>query len=426
MADIGHTQGSSILISDALIVSASLHPTLATKILTKFNAEWLNVAELRAIFQNAQSFFTKFRTPPTPEGLAEFIKLEGKILEPQIENLTSFIQALPTITQPDFFEYQLEKVLQSKVLQKVIRDAAILHQQGQYDDIFRLFQRARSESHIGHQNGAGFWDDWSLRDISLLGEPSPTGFPSLDALLRGGIYSKEMMLVIGAKSAGKSWFASWVARTALFHNKFYVMVTMEMSRSDFLKRIDCAITNFDFDLYQENREVIRDIILSKKEQLQGNVHIVEYPSGFPTVPIIENELLDIEQRVGRKVDCVLIDYLDLMRGTVVGDGEEARRFGLISTAVEIRGMCGRNGMAAIVLKQSNALGKKRPFIEAENAAEAYGTAWAPDFVVSINEVVSRPDLRRIYVADSRRTLKKVAIPYKVDFGKAQWYEGSGF
>jgi len=426
MATAEDTQSSSLLISDALIVSASIHPSLAAQILPKFSAAWVNTPELRLVFQNAQAFFTKFRTPPTPESLLEFIRLEGKVSEIQIEKLETFIRNLPTITQPDFFAYQLEKVLQSKVLQKVIRDAAVLHQQGQYDDIFRLFQRARTDVSLRHENAGSFWDDWELRDISLLGEPNPTGFPSLDSLLKGGIFPKEMMLVIGAKSAGKSWFASWVAKSALFFNKFYVVVTMEMSRTDLLKRIDCAITNFDFDLYHERRDAIRDIIMSKREELQGNVYIVEYPSGFPTVSIIENEVLDIEQRVGRKVDCVLIDYLDLMRGTVVGDGEEARRFGLIAAAVEIRGMCSRNQCSAIVLKQSNALGKKRPFIEAENSAEAYGAAWAPDFIVSINEVINRPDLRRLYVADSRRTMKKVAIPYHVDFSRAQWTEHGGF
>jgi hypothetical protein len=78
------------------------------------------------------------------------------------------------------------------------------------------------------------------------------------------------------------------------------------------------------------------------------------------------------------------------------------------------------------MKQSNALGKKKPFIESENAAEAFGTAWAPDFVLSINEVVNRSDHRRLYVADSRRTIKKIAIPYAVDFSKSQWDEMQGF
>lgn len=415
-----------IIITDALITSAAFHPSIGISILPKFKSEWISSPELRVVFDAAQHYFQKFRTNPTAESLLEYIRLEGKIPGEQVKKLSELIQSLPNIVQPDFFTYQLEKILQGKVLQKTIRDAAILQQEGRYEDIFRLFHKARSESFAGKKDQGSFWDDWHLRDSTLLGDPSPLGFPSLDALLRGGLYPKEMMLVIGAKSAGKSWFGSWIGKSALTHNKLYVIITMEMSRSDLLKRVDCAITNFDYDLYQDHKDQIKDIIFSKREELKGNLIVVEYPSGYPTVPIMENELLEIEQKVGKKVDLVVIDYLDLMRGAVMGGGDDPRRFGLIESSIEIRGMCGRNEMAAIALKQSNALGKKKPFIEAENSAEAFGAAWAPDFVLSINEVVGRPDQRRLYVADSRRTQKKIAILYGVDFGKAQWAEQSGF
>lgn len=414
-----NAQSSELIVSDAVIIGTLFHPSLASSVLLKFSEEWFSLPELRAIFRAAKIYFERFRETPQPETLSKFIRLEGLASGDLLNQIEGFLSHLPRLPETNFLEYQLEKILQGKVLSKTIRDAAALYQQGDYDEAFRLFGRAKAETYLQRKQICSYWEDWELRSIEVHGDPSPTGFMSLDSILGGGLFPGEMMLVIGAKSSGKSWFAVWAARAALFYNKFYALVTMEMSRGDFLRRIDCAVANYDFNRY--NLEDVRDIIMRKREALGGNVTILEYPSGQPTVARIENDLLEVEQKMQRKIDCVIIDYLDLMRGAVITDSSTPR-FGLISTSVEIRGMCGRNNFAAIVLKQSNALGKKRPFIEAENAAEAFGTTWAPDFIISINEVTGQPDRRRLYISDSRRTSKKIAIPYIVDFHRAQWVE----
>lgn len=416
---------TSELMTDAQILSATLHPRLGPIILSRFKPEWLGTPEFRQVFESSQEFFTQFREIPTPQSLAEYIKLKGQFNVERIQQFATLISELPPLQNPEFFEFQLEKRLQGKALYKAIKDAVVLMQDERYDDIFGLFHRARVDSLITQKGTGSFWQDWDLRNTQLRGNPTPTGYTPLDNLLRGGLYPGELMLTIGLKSTGKSFFAVWVGRASLFAGKTTVIFTMEMSRGDLLKRVDCSIANFDFDIYQDNKDAVKQMVMDKQNELLGDLYVIEYPSGYPTVQIVENEILEIEQRIGKKVDCFVIDYIDLMRGTVVGSKGDAR-FGLISTAVELRGLCGRNQLAGVVLTQSNALGKKRVFIEAENAAEAYGQTWSADFVLSINEVVGRPDQRRIYVADSRRTQKKVSFLYEVDFSRAQWTEKTGF
>lgn len=425
MGDQPNPSGTQGIITDALILSGTFHPRYGVQILTQFQSDWLSTPETKEIFHEAQSFYHKFRTVPNAATLIEFIRLEGQHNSERLSQFQNLVLTLPQIENPEFFEYQLEKKLQGKALYQAIRNAAMLIQDDKYEEIFELFQKARLKTISTHESVGSFWDDWGLRDVTLKGVPIPTGFSAMDNLLRGGIYPGELMLTIGLKSTGKSFFAVWVARSGLFVGRTIVVFTMEMSRSDLLKRIDCSIANFDFDVYHEHREEVRDIIMSKKDQLLGDIQVIEFPSGYPTVQTLENSLLETEQRIGKKVDGFVVDYIDLMRGTVVGSKGDAR-FGLISTAVELRGLCGKYNYSGIVLTQSNALGKKKTFIESENAAEAYGQSWAADFVISINEVVGRPDQRRLYIADSRRTLKKVSFLYHVDFSRAQWSEQSGF
>lgn len=425
MGNSVNSSGTPGIITDSLILSGAFHPRFGAQILTQFQSDWLSTPELKELFHEAQNFYHKFRNVPDPNSLVEFIRLEGNHNPERVTQFKNFITSLPAIDNPEFFEYQLDKKLQGKALYHAIRQAALLIQEDKYEEIFGLFQNARLATITSNQSIGSFWDDWSLRDVTLKGNPIPTGFTSMDGLLRGGIYPGELMLTIGLKSTGKSFFAVWVARSGLFTGKTIVVFTMEMSRSDLLKRIDCSIANFDFDIYHENRDAIREIIMSKKDELIGDIQVVEYPSGYPTVPILESCLLETEQRIGKKVDGFVVDYIDLMRGTVVGSKGDAR-FGLISTAVELRGLCGKHKYSGVVLTQSNALGKKKTFIESENAAEAYGQSWAADFVISINEVVGRPDQRRLYIADSRRTVKKVSFLYTVDFSKAQWTQQMGF
>ena len=412
-------------VPDNQIVSAIFIDRFAAVLLSRFHSEWLGAKELQLIFQEAQRYFQQFRETPTKESLESYIKVEGKIPASLQKQLTEILASLPIITQPEFFEFELGHMLQGKALQSALRDAIPMYQEEKYENIFNLFQKARAMAITKEKAIGSFWEDWTQRDDSFRGEPSPTGFTTLDAILKGGLFPGETMLTIGLKSTGKTFFAVWVARAGLLYNKFNIVYTMEISRSDFLKRLDCSIVDMDFDIYMDHKDEIRDLIMARREELEGNVIVVEYPSGYPTVAVIENQTLELEQKYGRKVNSVVIDYIDLLKGTVVG-AESSARFGLISAAVELRGMCGKNDWSAVILTQSNALGKKKPFIESENAAEGYGKSWASDFVVSINEVVGRSDLRRLYIADSRRTQKKVSVLYEVNFSTAMWKEVHGF
>ncbi len=412
-------------IPDDERISAIFDIRFASALLSRFNSGWLGTKELQLVFSEAQRYLQKLREVPTKESLMSFIKIEGKIPETQQKRLEEILAAVPTLKQPEFFEFKLGHVLQGKALQSALRDSIPLYEEEYYEKIFDLFQKAKGSSITKETSIGSFWDDWNQRDVSFRGEPSPTGFTTLDAILGGGLYPGETMLTIGLKSTGKTFFAVWIARAALVFNKFNVVYTMEISRSDFLKRLDCSIVEMDFDIYMDHKDEIRDLILAKREELEGNLVVVEYPSGFPTVSLIENQTLDLEQKFGRKVNSIVIDYIDLLKGTVVG-AESSARFGLISASVELRGICGKNDWSGVILTQSNVLGKRKPFIESENAAEGYGKSWSSDFVVSINEVVGRADLRRIYIADSRRTQKKVSILYEVDFSKSTWKESHGF
>ena len=412
-------------IQEVQLLAAIFTERFGHTLLSRFNPEWLGTKELQFIFREAQRYYGKFHEIPTKETLSAFIEIDGKVSSQSAAELQEVIQTLPTVEKPEFLEYHLEHILQGAALKNALRDAVALYQEERFEDIFRIFQQAKSEAVTKEKSTASYWDDWDQRDETLRGQPFPTGFETLDSILKGGLFPGETMLVIGVKSTGKTQLAVWIARAALFHNRFVVYYTMEISRAAFLQRLDSCIANFDFDQYDEHRDEIRNIILAKREELEGNVYVVEYPSGFPTVSMIENETLEIEQKTGRKVDGLIVDYVDLLKGTVVG-AESTARFGLIGAAVELRGICGKNNWAGVLLTQSNALGKKKPFIEAENAAEAYGKSWSADFVLTINEIVGRPDLRRLYIADSRRTQKKISVLYSVNFSKSIWKESVGF
>ncbi len=407
------------------IISAIFEERFGHIILSRLSWEWLASKENQLLLQEAQRYYTKFLEIPTRESLSEFIRVNSNLPEAHVKHVLDLVQSCPPVSSPQFLEYHLEHVLQGAALKTALMDAVSLYQDEKFEEIFQLFQKARATSTVKEKAIASFWESWDQRDETLRGDPMPTGFDTLDKILKGGIYPGETMLTIGLKSTGKTQFAAWIARAALFYNRCVVYFTMEISRAAFLQRVDSSIANFDFDQYAEHRDEIRDIIMSKRNELQGNVYVVEYPSGQPTVSMIENEILEIEQKIGRKVDGYIIDYIDLLRGTVVG-ADNTARFGLISAAVELRGICGKNNWAGVLLTQSNALGKRKPFIESENAAESYGKSWSSDFVVSINEVIGRPDLRRLYIADSRRTQKKISILYEVDFAKSIWKEAHGF
>lgn len=137
----------------------------------------------------------------------------------------------------------------------------------------------------------------------------PTGLRDLDALT-GGL-ERELVIVAGRPSHGKSALMLQVARTLAEHGHGVLFFSLEMSVQSLMMRLACLITRIDSALVRSGR-------LSSEDEARiynALAHISQLPlywyaKGAPSASEIATQVA--RARMQHDIDAVVVDYLQLM------------------------------------------------------------------------------------------------------------------
>jgi archaellum biogenesis ATPase FlaH len=137
-----------------------------------------------------------------------------------------------------------------------------------------------------------------------------TGWKGVDDKLFGGMNRGELNIFAGGSGAGKSLFLANLGVNWALAGLNVVYLTLELSEELVSMRVDAMITGF------ATREIFKNIddvemkvkMIGKKS---GQFQVKYMPSG-KTTNDIRAYLKEYEIKMGRKVDVLLVDYLDLL------------------------------------------------------------------------------------------------------------------
>lgn len=138
-----------------------------------------------------------------------------------------------------------------------------------------------------------------------------TGWKTVDEKLYGGLNRGEITIFAGQSGAGKSLFLQNMAVSWAQLGLNVVYLSLELSEKLCAMRIDAMHTGY------ETREVMRNIddvhmkVRASQQKSRGSLRIKQLPNGC-TANDIRAFIKEYEIHMGRKVDAILVDYLDLM------------------------------------------------------------------------------------------------------------------
>jgi len=138
-----------------------------------------------------------------------------------------------------------------------------------------------------------------------------TGWKTVDEKLYGGFNKGEITIFAGQSGAGKSLFLQNLAVNWAQAGFNVVYLTLELSEKLCSMRIDAMHTGY------ETREVMRNIddvhikVRASQQKSGGSLRVKQLPNGC-TSNDIRAFIKEYEIHSGRKVDAILVDYLDLM------------------------------------------------------------------------------------------------------------------
>ena len=221
---------------------------------------------------------------------------------------------VPVDLREEHFDWLLadfETFTRHKGLERAILEAADMLEKGEYGTVEEKIKQAIQ---VGLQKdlGTDYWLDPRSRLMKIKdnnGQVS-TGWKSVDDKLFGGMNRGELNIFAGGSGAGKSLFLANLGINWALSGLNVVYLTLELSEGLVAMRMDAMVTGM------ATREIFKNLddvemkvkMIGKKS---GTYQVKYMPSG-KTANDIRSYLKEYEIKTGRKVDVLLVDYLDLL------------------------------------------------------------------------------------------------------------------
>ena len=142
----------------------------------------------------------------------------------------------------------------------------------------------------------------------------PTGLKIFDDCL-GGLYPEEFGVIVGGSGKGKSVMLLNLAVNASKLKLPVVIVTLEISKTQYEYRLDSLITGIEQNKFRK-KELEREdfkgwIRKMKKIKNRGEIFIIDIPSGA-TTNLIEMKLREAMRSIKSEKFLLIVDYLNLL------------------------------------------------------------------------------------------------------------------
>jgi len=211
----------------------------------------------------------------------------------------------------DWFMDDFEQFTRHKSLERAIIKSADLLEKHDYGSVEKLIKDA-VQIGLARDMGTDYFLDPKSRLMGLKdknGQVS-TGWTTLDRKLFGGMNRGELNIFAGGSGAGKSLFLANLGVNWALAGLNVVYLTLELSEALVSMRIDSMVTGITTrDIFKNIDDVEMKVKMIGRKS--GMLQVKYMPSG-KTANDIRSYLKEYEIKMGRKVDVLLVDYLDLL------------------------------------------------------------------------------------------------------------------
>ena len=358
----------------------------------KFNKQWFDSSEPYGLFiEMIIAFYDKYRRLPTLKDLALTISTE--VSEKDRSKYYQHIKNLNNLSLDDYTEEYLDIVCLDYIKSKGASYLIISNiEKVMAPDSLAVSKELSKE--ITEINALNFEVDSGLDYLEEIEEHCdefkrneariPTYWKNMDEIMGGGLYTSEPCLAVfvGATHVGKSLTLSNLSANWLNHNKFIVLITLEMGEHIYANRIDAHLTGFAMKNLKDNTEKILEAANKIKGKNDKSKLIIKYMSTASTnCNHIENYIKQLSLQEGRNPDVILIDYLTLVKPNnpkFIETNNSNTKYTIVSE--EMRNLSYVFKCPVVSAAQLNREGSSSTDPDMNNIAEALGINRTADFV----------------------------------------------
>ena len=211
----------------------------------------------------------------------------------------------------DWFVDEFETFCRHKAIERAIVNSADLLEEGKYGEVETTIKDA-VQIGLARSLGTDYFHDPRAR-LELLKDNNgqiTTGWKDLDDKLYGGINRGEVTIFAGGSGSGKSLFMQNMSLNWAEAGMNCVYITLELSEELSAMRIDAMATD------KSTRRIFKELddveLKVKTIGKKSGMLRIKYMSSGNTVNDVRAYLKELQIVTGKTVDCICIDYLDLL------------------------------------------------------------------------------------------------------------------
>jgi len=211
----------------------------------------------------------------------------------------------------DWLLDEFESFTRHKSLERAILSSAELLENHNYGEVETLIKQA-VQIGLARDMGTDYFADPRGRLMGLKDKNGQvtTGWATMDRKLFGGFNRGELNIFAGGSGAGKSLFLANLGVNFALSGLNVVYLTLELSEALVSMRIDSMVTGVSTrDIFKDLDEVEMKVKMIGKKA--GMLQVKYMPSG-KTANDVRAYLKEYEIKCGKKVDVLLLDYMDLL------------------------------------------------------------------------------------------------------------------
>ena len=210
-----------------------------------------------------------------------------------------------------------ETFFKQKNVFNTLLEAAEKHDSGKLDaaDLLTKMEKAVSIN-LSSSIGLNLLEnvDYFIEELSKNENKISTGWKWLDNKLSGGFLEngKALYIFIGETNVGKSIFLGNIAANVALQGKTALVISLEMSEIMYGMRFASKLTKIPmFELKTDFNNLKGQLEDVKKQNKNAKILIKEFPPSTLSPFQVSAYLKKLKQN-GIKVDCLVLDYLNLM------------------------------------------------------------------------------------------------------------------
>jgi len=365
---------------------------------------------LRVFTSKIYEYRKRYGVHPTKKILASILRTELTSLNESIQKQVRDYFARTCIKGVEDSQYIKDTSLdfcKKQKLKEALMQSVDLIQNSSYGEVRKVIDDALklgTDNNFGHD----FLKDFELRYEIKTRNPVSTGWEKIDSLMKKGLGSGELGVVIAPTGAGKSMVLAHLGSHAIKDGKSIVHYTLELSEAATGQRYDSCISGVSLNTLFHQKEEVLEVI----NDLEGTLIIKEYPTKTATTNTIRTHLEKLKKR-NHKIDMILVDYADLLRPVTAF---KEKRNELESIYENLRAIAQEFKCPVWTASQTNRTGLNAEVVTMESISEAFNKCFVSDFICSISRTIKDKNANtgRMFIAKNRNGPDGLVFPIFMD------------